>query len=441
MSKLAYRLVVPVIFPEGVHPGAGSENNKVIVSRDGKNRPVLRGSAIAGVLRSAYSEIEGVNEDIVDGWFGKALDGNDDIGINSRLITEDAVFENLDALPETVHNMHNRHTGAVFDQALFSEERIPAGARAELLLTLKAEEDADESEAFLRNILALFSGGLFFGGAIARGMGRVELDGEAKWKSYDLTTPDGAAAWLDDGYAMRKNEEAVFKNWAAFVHEGTLPLERQLHLTVTLRPARGQDFLIAAGGDMSPLQRLSAAGRAQWVLPGSTLRGLFRDWIARLAAREGKPVFTATSPDEQGWAGKKANKEWQRNPDLVECPVMRLFGSFYARSRIHISDALAKVKDEKKQSQKRMHVSIDRFAGGANESALFDNYVLTDGAFPVTITVNDPTADETRWLAQTLKALDLGLIRVGSSKASGRLEITALAAEGPFAKTFNPLKK
>jgi hypothetical protein len=269
-------------------------------------------------------------------------------------------------------------------------------------------------------------------------MGRAVLAGEAKWKTYNLATPDGTAAWLNDGYASRQRK-LDSTGWPAFVLEDSLPLEKQLHLTVTIRPARGQDFLIAAGGDMSPLQRLSADGKAQWVLPGSTLRGLFRDWTTRLAAREGQPVFSAASADEQGWAGKKANKEWQKYPDLVQCPVMRLFGSLYARSRIHISDGMCEIHEASQQYRK--HVAIDAISGGAIESLLFDNYVLISGAFPVTITVNNPTEDEARWLAQTLKAFDLGLIRVGSSKASGRLEIATLVADGPFAETFNHFKK
>ena len=39
------------------------------------------------------------------------------------------------------------------------------------------------------------------------------------------------------------------------------------------------------------------------------------------------------------------------------------------------------------------------------------------------LSIEKPSESELRWLAQTLRALDLGLIRIGSSKASGCLKI------------------
>jgi hypothetical protein len=45
---------------------------------------------------------------------------------------------------------------------------------------------------------------------------------------------------------------------------------------------------------------------------------------------------------------------------------------------------------------------------------------------------------EAKWLAQTLKALHLGLLRVGSSKAAGRLELAEQpkCQEQQYAKIF-----
>jgi hypothetical protein len=59
---------------------------------------------------------------------------------------------------------------------------------------------------------------------------------------------------------------------------------------------------------------------------------------------------------------------------------------------------------------------------------LFENDVLVGAAaasprFHVRMLVQDPEEHEARWLAQCLSALDSGLIRVGSSKASGRLAL------------------
>ena len=98
------------------------------------------------------------------------------------------------------------------------------------------------------------------------------------------------------------------------------------------------------------------------------------------------------------------------------------------------------------EEQLRKHVAVDRITGGAAESMLFENTVLTaypNGnslRFDVTMRIQDPTADEARWLAKTLKALDLGILRVGSSKSSGRLALVASPiATGPEADQFTTI--
>jgi hypothetical protein len=58
-----------------------------------------------------------------------------------------------------------------------------------------------------------------------------------------------------------------------------------------------------------------------------------------------------------------------------------------------------------------------------------------------TITVRDVKDYEAEWLAKTLKALHIGLLRVGSSKAAGRLELVdPPQSVGNFADFFNTTK-
>jgi hypothetical protein len=84
----------------------------------------------------------------------------------------------------------------------------------------------------------------------------------------------------------------------------------------------------------------------------------------------------------------------------------------------------------------RAHVAVDRITGGASEGFFFTNSVLSgEVKFPVTITVQDPGEDEVRWLRSTLRALHVGILRVGSSKAGGRLRLAGeVKAAGPFAE-------
>lgn len=447
-AKIGFCMSIPVTFPEGVHPGAGGSGNQLAIAKDGLGRPVLRGTAIAGVLRSALQTSGQAAAATV--WFGEEV--REEAALNpSRIVAEDGRLETGAApISDTTHNGVNRHTHAVYDRALFSVSSLPPGTHTVLHLTLTApkEEEAD-AETCLRMIAELFYGGLVFGGSAARGMGRAEVTGDILYKRYELSTLDGRAAWLDDQYARRRGAPVSGMSPMEVTHELA---EESLNVTVTLKLARGQDLLIAEGADLFPIKRMHADGEMRWVIPGSSLRGVFRSWMTRLAAREGKNVSDSAKDfqeqgsmtfDALGWGGK-TGKERQRlvdEPESVECPILQLFGSRYAKGRLHIADTYAATPaEDARHTQKRMHIAVDRFSGGASEGVLFKNSVLIDPTleFPCSIALVRPCEDEIRWLAQTLKALDMGLIRIGSSKASGRLTFAKpLCATGAQHDLFN----
>ncbi|HNC62778.1 MAG TPA: hypothetical protein PK799_14175 [Rhodocyclaceae bacterium] len=61
-------------------------------------------------------------------------------------------------------------------------------------------------------------------------------------------------------------------------------------------------------------------------------------------------------------------------------------------------------------------------------------------ALTLQIGVENPSESEARWLASTIRAMHLGLVRIGSSKAAGRLELLEPpTAVGPHADLFRNL--
>ncbi len=54
--QYAYYLELPLVFPEGIHFGAGSQFNQLAIARDGLGRPVWNGSSIAGWLRAIWKD-------------------------------------------------------------------------------------------------------------------------------------------------------------------------------------------------------------------------------------------------------------------------------------------------------------------------------------------------------------------------------------------------
>ncbi len=81
------------------------------------------------------------------------------------------------------------------------------------------------------------------------------------------------------------------------------------------------------------------------------------------------------------------------------------------------------------------------------ENLLFENTTLvgktqTAGLrFEVTIQMELPSQEEVQWLVKTIRALDVGVLRVGSSKSSGRLSLVkAPVATGSHAELVRDLK-
>lgn len=128
---------------------------------------------------------------------------------------------------------------------------------------------------------------------------------------------------------------------------------------------------------------------------------------------------------------------WCFDPDNADvhnnCPVARLFGSLHKAGRVHCTGAFAPAGEASKEDvkqyfgvQERTHVAIDPISGGAVNHMLFKTAVLTseyNGRFETDWYIDAPEKKEAEWIGRTIMAIDMGLIRIGSSKASGRLRL------------------
>lgn len=469
-AKVIHRVALDLLFPEGVSPGGGKdETNRLVVRRNGLSLPVLPGSALAGLLRHAWARLKGVSSrDSLDvaAWFGAAL-GDDDWDRKkeapSRLTVSDLTFAHGDVVERT-HHARDRHTGAVRARSLFTVEALRPGSRGSAVVWLEEGESEQAAEGFIGELLGLIARGMLVGGRSARGFGRTEMT-RALVRRFDLTDIGQHAEYLDELHAFGGGE---FPSTGDSYSPSPEPNDRRLSLVVKLAIPAGQDLLVGEGQGcdftIEPQRVSSVDGEGKrverWRLPGATLRGALRSWVTRLAAREGQPVADSVeryrargsaSGNQVMWAfmsdaEQEAVKEGlSRDPtrlnEMVGCPVARLFGSGFSKGRIHVSDALSERSITSEDEQVRKHVAVDRITGGANDGMLFDNVVLVGKpaghVFVCHIEVEEASKDEARWLAATLRAIDLGLLRIGSSKSAGRLTIaTPIQATGAQSAHF-----
>ncbi len=432
MNRLVYRISGSVTFPEGVMPGEGGESNILTVARNGLNKPVLRGTSLAGALRAMFPEKQ------ANYWFGKKLEPGEQKSDDSRIIVADMVLNTGNAtITNRTHNHINRHTGAVIEKGLFFIESLPPDATGKLLLYINSRSNGKGAEELelIEKISTIFGTGLTLGGNRNRGIGRLECTDDLFLHRFDISTVDGYAEWMNARYADRTGNQVTGGEKLSLKS-----VSDKFVFDVTLGIPRGEDFVIGYGKTMGHLaepQKIKKAdGKEYWRIPGSSIRGAFREWMTRLAAREGKTVLNNASRycngelvmkgENPGWGFLTGEERthYQAKPEELKDPILKLFGSFYHRGRIHITDAFSSNEAQNANIQERMHVAIDRFSGGANEGMLFDNTVLIgDVQFIFNIAIHSPSPDEIKWLEKTLRALHLGLITIGSSKGSGRLEI------------------
>lgn len=470
--KTIHRLSIPLQFPHGVAPGEGSDYNVLRVARSGGGDPVLRGTALVGALRHAWRRRElalpsdqdaQTRRATVDAreeyYFGHAASEDDRAA--SKLTLNDAVLRSGQATGVATHHRRSRHTGAVAGKALYSIESCPKDTTANVTLWL-TEDDGTGGE-FLAALLGILQSHQTLGGKAARGFGDVQVDmPRVAYRQYQL--PDDYGSYLDDHRRWRAAPDELLDGEPLAAAGDARP--DQLVVRLELGVPRGQDILLGDGQgldhEIEPESIAAADGTRYWRLRGSAIRGILRAWFTRLAARESPDNPHAVADNVARYQQWRADVEaaagggkpvdpyyrFEENGPEANCPVYALFGSPSSRGRIHVTNAYARCSnqeaDEKCQElQTRMHVAVDRVTGGAAESMLFENTVLTselDAPFGLTIRVDACQDHEANWLARTLTALHLGILRVGSSKSSGRLEIRDLHVDPPHAEAFTKLQ-
>jgi len=401
-----------------------------------EGRALLTGSSLAGALRHYLNEhadgydyefderreemvyrekpdsqanlLFGVRREDTEGW-------------QSPLIVEDALGREKTPRLELRDGVKiDRRSRAAEDAHKFDVQLLAAGNSFDIGFELVITAGMDV--AHVRRVLAvvlygLESGEITLGGRKRRGYGRCRASQWQVWQ-YDLTSKEGLKGWLahEQGWSETQaaqsgdhilsllgvaNEELVDQR-EQFTLKATLAVDGSLLIRSSFEEANGPDMV----------HLKSWRGEENGAVPvisGTSLAGVIRAQAFRIAHTVGDENKALAFVDNLfGYMAKPAENREVRQASRVIVEETAVTGAYR----------------ELVQSR----VAIDRFTGGALESALFTQQPVFGGEATVALTVKKAPEDATGntfkaeigLLLLVLKDLWTGFVPVGGEASVGR---------------------
>lgn len=385
--------------------------------------PLLTGASVAGALRGYLRErqhgyeyrLEPMDESKSILLFG-GLKANPD-GDQSPLVVADSLGRSDGKVIRAGVRLDGKTRTAV-DKALFDVQLWQAGTtfplRFELLIGAK-DDAAALKQALATALDGLSNGRITLGARKRRGYGAVKVE---QWRVqiYDLTQPAQLCAWIKDGNDALPVETAVvdlkkalsvdnllddnrqqFHMWASFALQGSL----------LIRSGQGQDD---TGPDMVHLHARQPNGHLRPILSGTSLAGALRGRATRIVNtldKTGKAkeiIYDLFGPDMNDKEWINAKKEEKR----------------VHASRLTVKETVVK---NGRSDLVQSRVSIDRFTGGARETALFDQqpvFAKEETIVTIDLHLQNPEKHDVGLLLLLLKDLWTEDMPLGGESSVGR---------------------
>jgi CRISPR/Cas system CSM-associated protein Csm3 (group 7 of RAMP superfamily) len=284
--------------------GLGVGNSDMPFALNGRGRPYVPGTSLAGALR-AWANNRWSDQQ-VRAVFGDAgangESGARDLGIGaSRLVIDDAVIPST--APEVRDGVGiDRLRGAAAEGVKYDREVLPRGTEIPLILTVEvpATDENRIPDLLDELVKALGRGEVLLGAAQTGGLGRVRL-AEANRTEEDLSTRAGLLQMFDGDAPA---EDLALPDVPGSTADIVIEISWVPDLPVML--ASG-----LVGGKVDTVPLLSGTGFLSPVIPGSSLKGVLRSQAERIV-RTLRPDIPAAA----------------KFLDQVRVPIVeRLFGS------------------------------------------------------------------------------------------------------------------
>lgn len=362
--------------------GIGGDNNVVLTNVDGV--PMIQASSIAGVLRSWLEDTKPATAKELFG-DSNAAGGSDR---TSKVTVYDGVFQKETQTQHRPRVRIDTKTGAGMDQHKFELVSVPTGSvfTFELILKTQNEEEFAQLKQLLEETLsALNEGFLTLGGQYSNGFGIVKLD-EVKVCTFCMTNRDDRRAWLDNkgNYQVLPSLPDVTKELVTFRLTGV----SNHFLIKSGTPLKGED------GKKSVTDAMQNPD-GSYVLPGSSLKGVLRGRVSRIAAYKN--------------AESEVNVLFGRENDP------NIQGDNGLPGQLRVKEYTLQGAKEQVVTRTR----LDRFTGGVMQKNLFTEKTLSDQVC-ITVEVRKSTPAGNALLFYALRDMAMGMYAFGSESSVGR---------------------
>lgn len=410
--KIVKRVVVEgtLVLETPAHFGSGDEQGSVmpLIFDEVSQKPLLTGASIAGALRSYFASLEkGYRQKQVTGDLVVKLFGGikqDDGGNQSSLIIDDAIGENakvelrdgvkIDAASRTATD------GALYSFMVWTEGTT-FNLRFELLICETDDKTGNETELKQGLATALYglqNGEITLGARKHRGFGRVTVK-DWRVREFDLTKKQGLIDWVikggndltDADSRTGKDIFNLFNTSQAFDKRKRFTLEAKFDLESSI--------LIRADSTVADMSHLRSNGKP--IVSGTSLAGVIHARATKVAntlnIKDGARKIDDLFGEHGTNTGNKENR---------------------TASRIIVEEREITGGEAERWVQSR--VAIDRFTGGALETALFNQQPQFGGEVCIKFEIRNPEASEIGLLLLVLKDLWTADLPLGGESSVGR---------------------
>lgn len=422
--KIIYRVVAegtltlktPAHFGNGdkiINIKEGEQANKLELYKDPHNNsPLLPGASIAGGLRHyltqrtlGYRTSDEDKTSVMKTLFGEALD--EDRGNQSRLIIHDA-YSNDKRLPITRDGVKiDGKTRTASHGALYQIKMWDIGTQFPLRLELVLYKDDDlekYKQAFATLLKALQHGEIPMGARKNRGYGQCVVDNWAVYE-YDLANIDHFLLWVK-GDLPDANPQFIDDNASYIDKRRRVTLSATFALCDSLMIRKKIDRVDAKGEKKELTQHLTDAFNNP-LLTGTSIAGALRARAEKILNTVGKDISI----------------------------VQKMFGEHDEDNdnNRHASRLIVKEATIENGNMNfiQNRVKIDRFTGGAYDSALINQqpvFAQDNTRVTIELELRNPEPHEIGLLLLLLKDLSTEDLPLGGESSIGRGRLKGLYA-------------